>query len=99
MHNALYPKSNLDRLYIPRKEGGRELQGVKETVNMANLGLENHVKESRERFLTDVRSLDVDLIEQILETTIETQKQKKEERTTCWEEKCYLASLYDKLRK
>ena len=29
MHNALHPKSNADRLYIPRKEGGRGLQGAK----------------------------------------------------------------------
>ena len=37
MHNALHPKSNVDRLYIPRKEGGRGLQGVEEVVKMTNL--------------------------------------------------------------
>ena len=36
MHNTLHPKSNVD-LYIIRKEGGRGLQGVKETVNLTNL--------------------------------------------------------------
>ena len=44
MHKALHPKSNVDRLYIPRKEGGRGLQGVTETVKVTNLGLENYVK-------------------------------------------------------
>ena len=44
-HNTLYPKSNVDRLYVPRKEGGRGLQGVEETVNLTNLRLENYVKE------------------------------------------------------
>ena len=59
MHNALHPKSNVDRLYIPRKEGGRGFRGVKETVNLTNLGLKNYVKESKERFLTAARSVDI----------------------------------------
>ena len=51
-HNALHPKSNVDCLYIPKKEGGRGLQGVKEAVKVTNLGLENYAKESRECLLT-----------------------------------------------
>ena len=72
MHNALHPKSNVDRLNIPRKEGGRGLQGVEKTVNLTNLGLQNCVKESRRRLLTAVRSVNIDLIEPIRETTLET---------------------------
>ena len=37
MHNALHPKSNVDRLYIPRKESGRALQGAEDTANLTNL--------------------------------------------------------------
>ena len=81
MHNTLHPKSNVDPLYIPRTKGGRGLQGVEETVNLTNLGLENYVKESRERLLTAVRSVDIDLTESVRETTIEAKKQKKEEIT------------------
>ena len=81
MYNALHPKSYVDRLYIPRKEGGRRLQGVEKSVKLTNLGLENYVKESRERLLTAARSVDIDLIEPIRETTIEAKKQKKKERT------------------
>ena len=69
------------RLYIPRKEGGRRLQGVEKSVKLTNLGLENYVKESRERLLTAARSVDIDLIEPIRETTIAAKKQKKKERT------------------
>ena len=65
MHNALHPKSNFDHLYIPRKEGGKGMEGVKETIKLTNLGLENYVKESGERLLTTARSVDVDLIEPI----------------------------------
>ena len=86
MDNSFHPKSNVDRLYIPRKEDGRGFEGVKEIVNLTNLGLENYVKESRERLLTLARSVDIDLIEPIRETTIEATKQKKEERTISWEE-------------
>ena len=64
MNNALHPKSSVDRLYIPRKEDGRRLQGVNETVNVANLGLENYVKESREDFLAAVRSVDINRLNQ-----------------------------------
>ena len=87
MHNALHPKSNVDRLYIPKKEGGRGLQGGEEAVKLTNLGLENYVRESRERLLTAARSVDINLIEPIRETTIEAKNQKKEERTISWEEK------------
>ena len=79
MHNARHPKSNIDRLYIPRKEGGGGLQGVEETVKVTNLGLENYVKESWERLLTAAGSADIDLIDAIRETTIEAKKQKKKE--------------------
>ena len=49
MDNELYLKSSVDCLYTPRKEGGRGLQGAEETVNLTNLGLDNYVKESKER--------------------------------------------------
>ena len=67
MNNALYPKSNVDRLYIPTKEAGRGLQ-VEETVNLTNIGLEDYLKEFRERLVTTARSVDIDLIEPIRET-------------------------------
>ena len=79
MHNVLHPKSNVDRLYIPSKEGGRGLQGVEEAVKVTNLGLENYEKDSRERLLTAARSVDIDLTDPIRETN-EAKKQKEEER-------------------
>ena len=99
MHNAFHPKSNVDHLYILRKEGSRRLQGVEEMVNLTNLGLENYVKESRECLLTTARSVDIDLLEPIQETTTEAKKQKKEERTIFWEDGHGMANLCAKLRK
>ena len=44
MHNGFHPKSNADRLYLPRSEGGRGLIGVQDTVETAILGLINYVR-------------------------------------------------------
>ena len=55
------------------------MQGVKKTANLTSLRLENYVEESREHLLTAARSVDIDLVEPIQETTIEAKKQKKEE--------------------
>ena len=87
MHNALHLKSYIDRLYIPRKEGGRGFQDVEETVEVTNLELENYVKESKERFLTAASSVDIDLTKPTRKTTFKAKEQKKEERTISWEEK------------
>ena len=56
MHNGLQPRSNVDRTYIPRKEGGRGLTCVEDTVNLAKIDLEIYVKESKERLIIEARS-------------------------------------------
>ena len=75
------------------------MQGVNEVVNLTNLGLENYVKECRERLLTAARSVDYDLIEPIRETTIQAKKQKEESKNywdgkmlhvVSWERCCML---------
>ena len=44
---ALHPKSDVDRLYIPRKEGGRGLISMKDCVDLAIRGLEVYVMTMR----------------------------------------------------
>ena len=55
MHNGLHPRSNVDRMYIPRKDGGRGLIRVEDTVTLAKIGLERYVKESKERLIIAAR--------------------------------------------
>ena len=50
MHNGNHPKSNVDRLYLSRSEGGRGLIGVQDTVETAILGLRNYVRNSKESY-------------------------------------------------
>ena len=65
-----------------RKEGGRGLLNVKDTVNTAILGLEEYVVYSNERILSATRN-----IEEVTETTKGFKKRKKNERKNSWEEK------------
>ena len=51
MYGALHPKSDVDRLYIPRKEGGRGLISTEDCVELAIRGLEVYVHSSEERLI------------------------------------------------
>ena len=51
IYGALHPKSDVDRLYIPRKEGGRGLISIEDFVELAIRGLEWHVHGSEERLI------------------------------------------------
>ena len=43
IYGALHPKSDVDRLYIPREEGGRGLISIEDCVELAIRGLEVYV--------------------------------------------------------
>jgi len=44
MYGALHPKSDTDRLYLPRKSGGRGMQNIEISHNIAITGLNNYLK-------------------------------------------------------
>ena len=48
MHQALNPKSDVSSFYLSRKEGGRALINVEDTVKLAVLGLERYILTSDE---------------------------------------------------
>ena len=79
MHNAYHPKSNVDRIYLPRNDGGRGLLSVEYTINTTNLGLEEHVVRSDERILSAARNID-----EVTETAQDFKKRKKNERQDSW---------------
>ena len=51
IYGTMHPKSDVDRLYIPRKEGGRGLISIEDCVELAIKGLELHVHGSEERLI------------------------------------------------
>ena len=51
MHKALHPRDDVDRLYVPRKEGGRELASIEDSVDTSIQRLEDYI-EKHERGVT-----------------------------------------------
>ena len=83
IYGALHPKSDVDRLYIPRKEGGRGLISIKDCVELAIRGLEVYVHGCKERLIQTARGDKIDGEE----AEIVLKKSKKEKRLEDWEEK------------
>ena len=83
MCGALHPISDVDRLNIPRKEGGRGLISTKDCVELTIRGLEVYVHESEERLIQAARGDKIDG----LEAASVLKRSKKEKRLKDWEEK------------
>ena len=65
MYGALNPKSDVNRLYIPRKEGGRGLISIEDCVEFAIRGLEVSVHGSEERLIQAARGDKIDGVEAV----------------------------------
>ena len=63
MYGSLHPKSDVDRLYIPREEGGRGLISMKDCVESEIRGLEVYVHGSEERLIHAARGDKIDSLE------------------------------------
>ena len=86
MQNGLHPRTDVDRVYIPRKEGGRGLICIEDTVKLANIGLKRNVKESKERLIVAARG---DNENADIETGNEFKRRTQQERKTKWKEKMF----------
>ena len=49
IHGGMHPKSDVDRLHIPRKDGGRGLIAIEDCVESAVRDLEEYVHGSEGR--------------------------------------------------
>ena len=63
IYGALHPKSDVERLYIPRKEGGRGLISIEDCVELAIRGLEVYVHGSEEILIQAARGDKIDGLE------------------------------------
>ena len=82
IYGALHPKSDVDRLYIPRKEGGRGLISIKDCVELAIRRLELYV-HGCEKMIQAARGDKIDG----LEAASVLKRSKIEKRLKDWEEK------------
>ena len=63
IHEALHLNSDVDRLYIPRKEGGICLISIEDCVELAIRSLEVHVHGSDERLIQAAKGDKIDDLE------------------------------------
>ena len=83
IYGALHPKSDIVRLYIPRKEGGRGLISIEDCVELAIRGLEAYLDGNVEGLIQFARGDKMDG----LEATSVLKRLKKEKKLENWEEK------------
>ena len=63
IYRALHPTSDVDRLYISPKEGGRGLISIEDRVELTIRSLEVHVHVSEERLIQAARGDKIDSLE------------------------------------
>ena len=76
MNQVLHLRDDIDRLYVSRKGGGRELANLEGSVEASIQGLEDNIKKSKERWITAVSNG----INNIRTNWTITRKQKWEEK-------------------
>ena len=72
IYKSLHPRSDIDRLYVPRKKGGRGLRSLEDLVLIEKTSQAEYVNNSQETTLHKLKS------EGIIQDSVST-KQKKEE--------------------
>ena len=63
IYGALYPKSDVGRLYIPTKKGGKGLISIEDCVELARRGQDMYVHRSEERLIHGARGDKIDGLE------------------------------------
>ena len=63
IYRALHPELDVERLYVPRKKGGRGLTSIEDCVDLAIRGLEVYVHGSQERLIQAARGDKIDSLE------------------------------------
>ena len=56
MHKVLHPSNEVDRLYVPRKEGGKGLASIKDSVNASIQRFEDYIGKQEGRLFTVIRN-------------------------------------------
>ena len=55
MHKALHPRDDVDRLYVSRKQGGRGLASIEDTVDASIQRLEDYIEKHERGLITTIR--------------------------------------------
>ena len=85
INGCLRTRSNVARLYLPRKEGGRGLIGIEECVRRERKSLHGYLRESTEWMLQAVSKEKVTVEEESLQDY--ERRRRREEKVKNWKEK------------
>ena len=80
MHKALLRRNDVDRLYVPRKEGGRGLTSIKDNVDVSIKRLEDNIEKQERGLITAIRNDTDNTIDDRMKTT----RKQKCEKTALW---------------
>ena len=86
MYGGLHPKSNVDRLYVKRKEGGRGLISVERCIREEENSLRFYVANSEETLIREVSAAETINTRETIKS-VEFKKQKEKELKEKWSEK------------
>ena len=57
INKALYPRDDVDRLYVSRKEGGKGLASIKDGVDVSIQWLEDCIKSVEEDWIHPLKTI------------------------------------------
>ena len=69
MHKALHPRDEVDRLYVSRKEGGRGLASIEDSVDASIQRLGDYIEKHERGLITTIRNDTDNTINEIMTTT------------------------------
>ena len=69
MHKALNPRDDVDRLYVSRKEGGRGLASIEDSVDTSIQRLEDYIEKHKRGLITAIRNNTDNTIDNRMTTT------------------------------
>ena len=69
MHKALHPRENVDRLYVSRKEGGRGLSSIEDSVDASIQRLKDYIEKHEWGLITTIRNDTDNTIDERMTTT------------------------------
>ena len=77
MHKSLHPRDEVDRLHVPRREGGRGIASIEDSVNTSIHRLEDYIEKHERGLITAIRNNTENAINNRM---TKTKKQKWEEK-------------------
>ena len=86
MYGAFHPKSNVNRLYLTRQEGGRGLIGVEDTVRSKESSLGWYVMNNTHEIMRPVEKEEIWKINEVKDPKV-WKRQKNEQHRNGWKDK------------